>query len=653
MSIILWSSGLSQKNLYRHSTFNHIFPNDQILRDVSCCTMNERITENIVRDILNTNQKQYSKVTIEEQKSENKRIEKLLKNASKQGDGTGKPEFIITFDEIPDLVIVIECKADIKKHESKNRDKPKDFAVDGVLLYSEYLAKEFDVVSIAVSGQKKSELKVSTFLQLQSKKVMDKQDIDILKFEDYILLYKKDPEKEKNDISKLMKYSKKLHNDLRDNAKLSEPEKPLLISGILIALTDDSFRASYSKKKTSKSLATLLVTTIKEVLIAGKLDENKRETMLYPYQFIKVHPELTKEKDNDGKSIHLLHSLIHDIELNVLPFADSDGAIDILGQFYGEFLRYTGGDKKGLGIVLTPKHITELFVDIANVNKDDIIFDNCCGTASFLISAMKKMTDEAGNDESKKKRIKETQLIGIEQQSNMFALACANMILRGDGKTHIYQKNCFSMTETILEKHKCTVGFLNPPYSQKGEGLHELNFVSNCLDSIEKNGIVVAIVPISCATTPTTQKGDLLEKHTLEAVMSMPNELFNPVGIITCIMVFRAKVPHDPKKSTWFGFWKNDEFEKTKHEGRIDKYGKWKETKNKWIENYRERKEIPEECVLHKVTAEDEWVAEAYMKTDYSNINSNDFLDMIKKYTIFKIQNEEMFDEEDEKNATL
>ena len=135
--------------------------------------------------------------------------------------------------------------------------------------------------------------------------------------------------------------------------------------------------------------------------------------------------------------------------------------------------------------------------------------------------------------------------------------------------------------------------------------------------------------------------------------MSMPNELFNPVGIITCIMVFRAKVPHDSKKSTWFGFWKNDEFEKTKHEGRIDKHGKWKEIKDKWIENYRERKEIPEECVLHKVTAEDEWVAEAYMKTDYSNINENDFLNMIKKYTIFKIQNEEMFDEEDEKNATL
>ena len=85
-----------------------------------------------------------------------------------------------------------------------------------------------------------------------------------------------------------MKYSKKLYNDLRDNVKLSEPEKPLLISGILIALTDDSFRASYSKKKTSKSLATLLVTTIKEVLIAGKLDEGTKWKLYY------IHTSLSK-----------------------------------------------------------------------------------------------------------------------------------------------------------------------------------------------------------------------------------------------------------------------------------------------------------------------------------------------------------------------
>lgn len=61
---------------------------------------------------------------------------------------------------------------------------------------------------------------------------------------------------------------------------------------------------------------------------------------------------------------------------------------DILGHFYGEFLKYTGGDKKALGIVLTPRHITELFALIANVNKKSTVLDICAGTGGFLVSAM-------------------------------------------------------------------------------------------------------------------------------------------------------------------------------------------------------------------------------------------------------------------------
>jgi len=129
--------------------------------------MNERITEDIVREILKKNKEKYNKITLEEQKSDNPRLEKYLKNASKQGDGMGKPEFIITFDEYPDLVIIIECKADLKKHVSRERNMPKDFAVDGVLHYSEYLAREFDVISIAVSGEKKSYIVILNSLLLR------------------------------------------------------------------------------------------------------------------------------------------------------------------------------------------------------------------------------------------------------------------------------------------------------------------------------------------------------------------------------------------------------------------------------------------------------------------------------------------------------
>jgi len=254
--------------------------------------LNERVTEDIVRDIFKNNKKSYSKIHIYEQKTDNPRIEKLLQNASKQGSGIGRPEFIVTFNEINDLLIVVECKADVKKHESTNRDKYSKYAVDGVLLYSSYLAREFNVIAIAVSGEKKSELKISTFLQLiKTKDVIEKPDKKILSFKDYEISYKKDPEKEKTDLSNLLKYSRKLHNELRDRAKLIESEKPLLVSAILIALADPGFSVSYKKDKEPSNLADSLVSTVIKILRDADLPQKKIEAMKHAYIFLKLHSE--------------------------------------------------------------------------------------------------------------------------------------------------------------------------------------------------------------------------------------------------------------------------------------------------------------------------------------------------------------------------
>ena len=453
--------------------------------------MNERITEDIVYDILKINEKKYSKVSIEKQIPQNKRIQKLLKNASKQGTGTGKPEFIITFDEIHDLVIVIECKADLKKHESKKRDNPKEYAVDGVLLYSEYLAKEFDVIAIAVSGQKKLELKISTFLQLKSKKPIDKSDKKILEFEDYISLYKKDPEKEKISARELIKYSKELNNTLRDDFELEEGQRPLLVSGILIALEDHAFESSYLKERKAIDLAESLTNTIEKILRQHNVEQKKKEDMVNVYSFIKTNNNIAQDLNNQRNT--KLRDLIFEINCRVRLFTKDYEFYDTLGQFYGEFLRYANGDK-GLGIVLTPKHITELFVKLAKINKDSVVLDNCCGTGGFLIASMKKMIDDAGEDSAKITNIYTKQLIGIENNSKMFCLACSNMLLRRDGKSNISYNTCFEINENDITSLKPTVGFLNPPYSKKKEGFEELSYILNSLNFLEKNAICIAIV---------------------------------------------------------------------------------------------------------------------------------------------------------------
>lgn len=43
-------------------------------------------------------------------------------------------------------------------------------------------------------------------------------------------------------------------------------------------------------------------------------------------------------------------------------------------------MSYSGGDGQTLGIILTPKHITNLFCDLLDLKPTDRVFDPCCGT---------------------------------------------------------------------------------------------------------------------------------------------------------------------------------------------------------------------------------------------------------------------------------
>ncbi|MCB0540488.1 MAG: SAM-dependent DNA methyltransferase, partial [Bacteroidetes bacterium] len=431
--------------------------------------------------------------------------------------------------------------------------------------------------------------------------------------------------------------SRELHNFMRDHAKLTESEKPLLVSGTLIALKNKAFAKSYDAYK-PEELQREWMRVIKEEFKKAEIPNSKEYSMTQPYSSIAVHPNLGKAQKKFPKGV--LFELIKMLNEKVWPFISVYHDFDVVGQFYGEFLKYTGGDKKALGIVLTPRHTTELFSLIANVQKDSKVLDICAGTGGFLISAMHQMFKKAETKEDKEK-IKKEGLIGVENQPQMYALAASNMILRGDGKANLHQGSCFDEAITKeVKKHKCTVGVLNPPYSQSDEDLHELVFVKHMLDCLDKNGIGIAIVPMSCAISPHPKREELLKFHTLDAVMSMPTDLFYPVGTVPCIMVFKAHIPHETSnKKTWFGYWKDDGFIKTKHKGRIDQYNKWEAIRDHWVETYRNREDIPGECIKQYVTAQDEWCAEAYMETDYSQLTKDIFEETVKNYLLFKLNN--------------
>ena len=591
---------------------------------------NERLTEEIIRTHIKTDTLFLeNKLIYEEQSSKNIRIDKLLKNASKFGLGRGFPEFIIQYTEIPNFIIVVECKAEIKQHESPNKNQYKDFAVDGVLLYTSFLSKEYDVLAIAISGKEKTQCRISHFLQLKGTDQAHPifQDEKLLSFDCYLEGYQKDEKKFNQDFQELLKYSKEL-NDKLHSLQVVEAKRSLLISGVLIALSDKAFETSY-QYHSPKILAENLLQTIKHKL--SSVQTLYIEAIMSAYSFIKTHTLLSSQEN-------VLRDLLYEIDIKINSFIRTYQYFDTLGQFYIEFLRYANNDKK-LGIVLTPPHITELFCEIANVNKESIVLDTCTGTGGFLISAMKRMLVDAAGDREKERTIKATQIIGIELNPDIFSLLCSNMYIHGDGRSNLLQGSCFD--PSILSKvtqFNPNVGFLNPPYKVAKTDKDELEFILNTLNLLEKGAYCIAIVPTSCMLYDQGYgldlKQQILKNHTLDAVFTMSNELFynSEAAVSTCVVVFKAKEKHRDDYKTYFGLWNEDGFVKIKNLGRIDYFNKWSSVKDFWMTHYINRDEVIGHSVKRSVSAKDEWVVEAYVKINYSNLAQSVFETTVRDY---------------------
>ena len=614
---------------------------------------NERLTEDLVREHFKSDPL-FGVTKFEEQRTSVPKAKQCLKHASKnQTGGKGSPEFLITFPALPDDIIVVECKAETRFHESAHRDAPSNYAVDGALHYSSFLSQQYNVIALAVSGMNKRELKVSSFFQGQNEKDLSEEDSKLLSVFSYIARFRDDAQALRLESAEITKTAVDLNNELNAYS-IVEYERCTLISAILLALHNDVFKTSYKATAATKQLkpmpqrvASAIMTGIGNVLEDNEIDTERTKSMISEYQKIKNYPisksrKVKKKKATEEEGNYVLRDLTERLERSVLPLiAMGDRGYDVLGRFYREFIRYAGTDKK-TGLVLTPQHITEFVGEIVNLNANDVVYDSCCGTGGFLISAMKHMANLAGNDFDKKVQIKQNQLIGMEKRPDMFTYACSNMMMSGDGKAHIYLGDSFS-SENVekVKRLNPTVAFLNPPYDVGEDG--QLEFIEEALSCLQPRGRCAAVVQMSCATSTSAAavgiRERLLNKHRLMGVLSMPNDLFHPVGVITCIMVFEAHSPHPTDYKVFFGYFKDDGFRKTKHMGRVDE-GRWGAVRARWLASYLNRDSEADLRVLRPVTASDEWCAEAYMETDYSTIRERDFERVLRDYAAFQVKYE-------------
>ena len=253
-----------------------------------------------------------------------------------------------------------------------------------------------------------------------------------------------------------------------------------------------------------------------------------------------------------GESV--LKSLFLQVKEDIIPLLESEMHLDVTGRILNSLNDWVHIDNdKANDVVLTPRYVTRLMVELTRVNMNSYVIDTAMGSGGFLVAAMDYMIRDAKeriidvNELAEKiKHIKEHQLLGYEILPNIYMLAVLNMILMGDGSSQIKNMDSHSelFSHTVDSNYPADVFLLNPPYGAPGNGL---NFVEEAVSQMDK-GYACVLIQDSCGSgkgIPYTT--DILDKVSLVASIKMPADLFSGKSSVqTHIYLFKVGVAHDP-----------------------------------------------------------------------------------------------------------
>lgn len=326
-------------------------------------------------------------------------------------------------------------------------------------------------------------------------------------------------------------------------------------------------------------------------------------------------------------------------------------------MFFTTFNKYVGKSDKNQAF--TPDHIVHFMCKVSGVNRNSIVLDPCCGSGAFLVRAMHEAICDCKTLEEKNS-VKKNQIFGIEYDETAFGLATTNMLIHGDGNSNITQGSCF--TNDDYKNKNINIVLMNPPYNAtknyckreyvntwkdntKEDPSKGFHFVYEVAKKV-KRGKLAVLLPMQCAIGTSNEvqsfKKKMLEEHNLEAVFSFPNDMFHPgASVCACCMVFNLGMRHENAQiqETFFGYFKDDGYIKKKYLGRIEREeGIWNHIENKWLDLFFNRKIEKGLSAIKKVTYKDEWLAEAYMETDYSKLTEKDFETTIRDYYSYLVK---------------
>ena len=461
-----------------------------------------------------------------------------------------KPDGWYLPDNTNDPAIILEAKSSLVELKDKQVEEIKKNCTIALTKYKNVIGILYNGFDIKVY---RNNNEIETTSELQNK-------------EYYIGLLNKN----KIDKDKIYSLTAKINNCLHTEFGIKNLYHRMIFTAC--ALVAKRYDAPLNKKMDYETFSTCIKSTLKTELKNEDNVNPKIDILLEVFSDIKMNT--TSNQEAISNFIEWVTEISDSIN------SDYWNGEDVMGIFFNEFNRYK--KKSESGQVFTPDHVTSLMYRLIGIHKDDVILDAACGSGAFLVKAMCNMISEAGGINTlTAKNIKSKQLYGIEFDREIYALACANMLIHKDGKTNLVQLD--SRTEEAsnwIKDKNITKVLMNPPFENK---YGCIQIVKNVLDSVQKGTLCAFILPEKkLEKVNQTLVKRILMKHTLKKIIKLPEKTFSE-GITTSVFIFESGIPQNDKE-IFACYISEDGLETVKNQGRHDVKGKWQSIEDKWVD---------------------------------------------------------------------
>ena len=219
----------------------------------------------------------------------------------------------------------------------------------------------------------------------------------------------------------------------------------------------------------------------------------------------------------------------------------------------------------------TPRHIIRMMVELMKPTPEDIIVDPAAGSAGFLVEAGEYLRNNRNDlflTENLKEHFNNTMFYGFDMDRTMLRIGAMNLMQHGIENPNISYKD--SLSEDNEDNSKYTLVLANPPFKGSIDSERtskdllnitktkktELLFLALFLRILRTGGRAASIVPdgvlFGSSNAHKAIRKEIIEKHKLEAIISMPSGVFKPyAGVSTAIMIF-TKTGDGGTDKVWF-----------------------------------------------------------------------------------------------------